>query len=512
MARNVWLLAKGVKRRRRSCPKVARLRHAEKSLQIMNSIAIIGGGITGLVAAYRLREKGFPVTVYEASERVGGVIQTVRQDGYLAECGPNTILEGSPKIPELVTDLDLSQRRIYCDPEAKKRYVVRNKRLVNLPATALGFVTTPLLSPAAKLRALTEPFVRRVPETKEESVAEFVERRFGPEFLYQALDSLVSNIYPSDTEKLSVSQAFPKLRARERRNGSLIKGRVLRTVKGKKDAEVAKPDAPKFSFDHGLQVLTDTLYDKLRPVLRLNSPVIKITQKKFGWAVTTRIGDCELHQGHSAVLYAGTAFRLPEIQVATDRYINWSPFAEIHYPAVASVVLGFRREDLAHPLNGFGVLVPRTEGFNILGTIFSSSLFSNRAPAGCVTLTSYLDGGRTPDLAKRSGDELCKLVYEDLRVLLGIRGEPTFNHDTLFPKAIPQYDVGFGRFRTLMKQIESKAPRLFFAGNYRDGISLAESIVSAEEGCERIQSSLASAASTPAKSRVSGRTLAVSTQ
>jgi len=463
-------------------------------MRMMKSIAIIGGGITGLVAAYRLREKGLPVTVYEASDRVGGVIRSVREDEYLGECGPNTILETSPTVAELIRDLGLEGRRYYSNPAAKNRYIVRNKRLINMPSSPLGFITTPLFSPAAKLRLLAEPFIRSSPEAREESVSQFVVRRLGHEFLDHAIDALVSGIYAGDPDKLSVPHAFPRLRALEQRYGSLIKGQVFGAHERHKSKEVAKPNAPKFSFDDGLQVLVNALDAGLRPFVRLRSPVSKLTQTPAGWAITTRIGNVEIKQEHSAVLYAGTAFRLPEIQIATERYINWSSFSDIQYPPVASVVLGFRREDVAHPLDGFGVLIPRVEGFHILGTIFSSSLFPYRAPAGHVTVTSYLGGARSPDLAKLSPDDLFDLTCADLRVLLGVKGEPTFKHHTLFPKAIPQYDVGFGRFRTLMKEIEEKAPRLFLAGHYRDGISLADSIVSAHQAAERIQSSFGSIA------------------
>jgi protoporphyrinogen/coproporphyrinogen III oxidase len=157
---------------------------------------------------------------------------------------------------------------------------------------------------------------------------------------------------------------------------------------------------------------------------------------------------------------------------------------------VASVVLGFRREDVPHPLNGFGMLIPAVEGFRILGTIFSSSLFPHRAPPGHVTLTSYVGGTRAPELAARSGDELAAITTEDLRVILGIRGQPTFRHHVYYPKAIPQYEVGYGRFKQLMTDFETRAPGLFLAGHYRDGISLGDSLASGSDVADRIRSFL----------------------
>ena len=172
--------------------------------------------------------------------------------------------------------------------------------------------------------------------------------------------------------------------------------------------------------------------------------------------------------------------------LGAEREKIFSALSEIRHPPVASVVLGFRREDVAHPLNGFGMLIPKAAGFKILGSIFSSSLFPNRAPAGHLTLTSYVGGERYPELALLPPDELFKITCADLKVLLGIRGEPTFQHCVFYPKAIPQYNVGYGRFRDLMNEVEAKAPGLFLAGHYRDGISLSDSIVSGCNVAERV--------------------------
>jgi oxygen-dependent protoporphyrinogen oxidase len=453
----------------------------------MRSVAIIGGGITGLTAAFRLQQKNIPVMLYEGSDRVGGVIQSVRCDGYLAEFGPNTLLETSPKVAALIDDLGLKDRRLYSDPTAKNRYVVHGKRLIKMPESLPGFIATPLFSPVAKLRLLLEPFIQRGNKSREESVADFVQRRLGREFLDRAVDALVGGIYAGDPQKLSVSQAFPKLCALEQEYGSLIKGQVFGARKRKRSGAVAKPHARKFSFDEGLQVLTETLCAKLKGEVRMRCPVTALTQSDKAWNVKWRSHGNEGQTPHSAVVYAGTAFGLSKIEIETRVPVNVSSFADIHYPPVASVVLGFRREDVAHPLDGFGMLIPRLEGFRILGSIFSSSLFPNRAPAGHVTLTSYVGGTRSPELAHERAEELCHIVYEDLRVLLGIRGKPTFKHHVLFPKAIPQYELGYGQFRNLMAETEIGAPGLFLAGHYRNGISVSDCIVAGKQVAERIK-------------------------
>ena len=515
----------------------------------MKSVAIIGAGITGLTAAFYLKRKGIPVTVYEASGRVGGVIQSLRQDGWLAEFGPNTLLETSPKIGQLVRDAGLQPRRLDPDPKAGARYVVRYQRPIAMPGSPLGFFTTKLFTAGAKLAVLREPFVPRRRDGVEESIAQFVVRRLNQEFLDQAIDALVAGIYAGDPHQLSLTHAFPKLKALEDNYGSLIKGQIFGAGARKRSGEIAKDRAPKFSFDEGLQVLPDTLAAQLGEAVKLNTTVTKLTQIADGWALTvlengrepqgniehptSNIQHPSFQIEHSAVIYCGTAFKLAELQIELQTNVNaplapaLSPlggerektatcdnipsprpsgekvvhaerdrergniisldaFSEIRYPPVASVVLGFRREDVAHPCEGFGMLIPKIEGFKILGTIFSSSLFPNRAPAGHLTLTSYIGGQRYPELALLPAEKLVALTCEDLRVLLGVTGKPVFQHCVLYPKAIPQYNVGYGRYRDLMNEIENQAAGLFFAGHYRDGVSLGDSILSGVNIVERV--------------------------
>jgi oxygen-dependent protoporphyrinogen oxidase len=284
--------------------------------------------------------------------------------------------------------------------------------------------------------------------------------------------------------------AFPKLHAVEQRYGSLILGQFLGARERRKRGEVSKQSAKKISFDEGLQVLTDTLREKLGDSVRLQSPVIRLQQTANGWVVTTRRAGVEEQHRHAAVVFVGPAHKVPEIQLATELDLDWSPLGEIYYPPVASIVLGFRREDVAHALDGFGMLIPAVEGFSILGALFSSSLFPNRAPAGHVTLTCYIGGTRAPKLALLDAAASVELAIKDLATILGVKGRPTYQHHFLFHKAIPQYEVGYGRFKQLINQIESRAPGLLFAGHYRDGISLGDSIVSGHSVADRVQALL----------------------
>ncbi len=457
----------------------------------MKSIAIIGAGITGLTAAFYLKRAGLAVTVYEGSHRPGGVIQTLRKDGFLAEFGPNTILETSPKIAQLIRDAGLESRKLTTDPRAEARFVVRYGRPIEMPGSPLSFLTTPLFTTKAKLAVLREPFIRPRRDGVEESIGQFVVRRFNQEFLDHAIDALVAGIYAGDPYQLSLPHAFPKLKALEDNYGSMIKGQIFGARARKKSGEVAKDRAAKFSFDEGLQVLPDTLAAQLGDALKLNSPVSKLSQTGSGWRVATPGGAADFNK----VIYCGTAHQLAKLELEGSRLtaaegavtkLDLSEFAEISYPPVAAVVLGFRREAVAHPSCGFGMLIPKIEGFKILGTIFSSALFPGRAPADHITLTSYIGGARYPELGLLPPDKLVAATLADLRVLLGVKSNPVFTHTKSWPQAIPQYNVGYGRYRQRLQDLESAAPNLFFAGHYRDGVSLGDSIVSGVNIAERL--------------------------
>ncbi|MGZ4987200.1 MAG: protoporphyrinogen oxidase, partial [Limisphaerales bacterium] len=319
----------------------------------MKSVAIIGGGITGLTAAVRLQGLGVPVTVYEGGARVGGVIQSVRKNGFLAEFGPNSILETSPLITSLIQDLGLQNRRVNANPEAAKRYVVRRKTPVAMPTSPGKFFSTPLFSTGAKLRLLVEPLMFRCPANKEESLENFVLRRLGRDFLDYAINPLVGGIYAGNPAKLSVKHAFPKLHALEQKYGSLLLGQFLGARERKKRGETSKQDAKPFSFENGLQDLIDAMQQRLGTDLNLHTPVYKVSEGQGGWTLTAQQNGKDVVFEHSNVVLALPAHKLANVTLRTRKPADLKLLEQVYYPPVASIVLGFHREDVVHPLDGF---------------------------------------------------------------------------------------------------------------------------------------------------------------
>jgi oxygen-dependent protoporphyrinogen oxidase len=451
----------------------------------MGAVAIVGGGVAGLTAAYRLKQRGVRVVVYEAGERVGGAVRSLRSEGYLAELGPNSMAGPTPALRALLTELGLDGRLVSVSPAAKKRYVVRKNRLLPLPLSPQALLTTRLLSNGAKLAVFGESLVEAGDSPVEESIATFVRRRFNQEILDYVANPFVAGIYAGDPEQLSVRHALPKLYGLERTHGSVIKafGSMMRARKRDADAAGSAATGGMASFQLGLQELTDALARELHAEIRLKAPVTQLRSGPKGWTVGAAFQTAELYD---AVVYAAPAHCLDEIELEFPTGDRVGTLASIVHPPVAVLALGFRREDVSHPLDGFGFLVPEIERRHVLGVIFSSSLFPARAPDGDVLLTAFVGGVRNPDLANADEPTITARVLDDLRALLGAKGEPTFRAFQLWPKAIPQYDLAYGRFKDIMDEAERRNPGLALAGSYREGVSLGEAIASGEVAATRL--------------------------
>jgi oxygen-dependent protoporphyrinogen oxidase len=445
------------------------------------TVAIIGAGITGLTAAFYLQKQNIPVTVYESSSRVGGAIQTSSRDGFLVENGPNTILESAPEVSALVTDLDLKSRCVYPPASMKARYIVREGKAVRLPHSLLSAAATPLLTVGAKLRVLGEPFISRG-DAGDETLASFVTRRLGAEFLDYLIDPFVGGVYAGDPGRLSVRHAFPKLHALEQTYGSLIKGTIL-GARSRKKRGPSKASAPMLSFDNGLGVLTGALQARLGCAVHVETAVTAINRNHSGWVLDVSSGDREMH---SAVVVSAPAHRLAGMGIEGMQQQDLNRLQEIYYPPIARVALGFRRHQIAHALDGFGVLVPKKEGMNTLGILFSSSLFANRAPADSVLLTAFMGGSRGGQVVERRDSTLVSLALADACKLFGVSGQPVFEDVLRIPLSIPQYNVGYETVPPVLDEIEKRAPGVFIASSYRHGISVADCIVGGKSAAEKV--------------------------
>ncbi|MEE9369388.1 MAG: protoporphyrinogen oxidase [Pontiella sp.] len=437
-------------------------------------VAIIGAGITGLTAAFELQSRGIDFTIFEASDRSGGVIRTVKEDGFLVECGPNSILDTHPNLGKLISRLGLDDEKLGSNPAAENRFIVRDGKPVALPTSPPALLKSKAFSTKAKLRLLKEPFIKSK-SNPSESLADFVVRRLGQEFLDYAINPFVSGVYAGDPAKLATCLAFPKLYELEQQYGSLIKGAIKGAKERKKRADTASKDARMFSFKDGMEVLPKTLADKLDGSIRFEHPIAGISHLESGrWNVG--------NEGFTDVVIALPAHVMTQLETPFDL----NPFSEIYYPAVTSISLGFNVNQIAHALNGFGVLIPKIENYFSLGALFPSSIFSGRAPDGMALLTLFIGGSQSADRALMDKDKMLQNVLGDLNELLGIDGKPEFQHMSVWPKAIPQYEIGYEKHLNHMKKIEADFSGIHFAGHYRDGISVANSILSGIDVADRI--------------------------
>jgi protoporphyrinogen/coproporphyrinogen III oxidase len=448
---------------------------------------IIGAGISGLVVAHRLKKMGRDPLIIESGDRVGGVIQSREVEGFLIECGPNS-MRGSHEFLNLVEELNLTGELITADPHAPA-YVYADGRLQAAPMSPPALVKTKLISNAAKLRLLREPFVEARRDGGEESIASFVRRRLGDEILERMVAPFLSGVYAGDPDELSVQACFPKLVEFEAEAGGILRGalRALRQSRKEARKEARKGTSrPKrslrpyrlCSFRHGLSALPEALFRSLGDRLLTGARIIDINSR----------GGFEIKVEHRGEI---KTINSPALVLSTPAYVTTtllgdvapeiaSLVAEIPYASIASVPLAYRAEQARRKLDGFGFLAPRGEGLRTLGSIWNSSLFAERAPEGWVCLTNFIGGATDPEAVKLGDEELIRIVHNDLSKVLGVSGGPRRLPITRYERAIPQYTLGHAarveRIEALLRDI----PGLWIAGNYLRGVSLGDCIKHAE--------------------------------
>lgn len=443
-------------------------------------IAVLGGGLTGLTAAWKASAAGHAVRLLESGPRLGGAVRTEFIDGWRVEGGPNSFRASTPETRAILGELGLDAQTINPDSAARNRYVVIGNRLVAVPQTSSPkeLMASPLLGMGAKIRLASEASFKPRIRREDVSVADFAREHFGDQALERLGQPLVSGIWAGDAERLSLRQAFPQAWEAERTTGSLLRAMADASRARKEQGLPAAQEM--VSFRGGMQALPDALAARLPPgSVELNAGVRSILPGAGSrWCVAWEGAGGPERDEFDWVLAAIPGHGLAQLEIGSPGSHPLSGLAGIEYPPVASVFVGYRRDQVQHPLDGFGALVPAVDKRSILGVIFTSSLFPGRAPAGHVALTALAGGALNPGIVGLPPGKLNALVCEDLGALLGARGEPAFLHHTLWPRGIPQYNLGYERHIQTIAGCEASHPGLLIGGSARDGIAIPECLAS----------------------------------
>lgn len=392
------------------------------------SVAILGGGISGLVLAYYLQKAGVAYDLFESSSQAGGNIRSEQQGDYLLETGPNS-LQLSPELAALLTELDLTGAIRETAAVSANRYVLRGGRYRRLPGSPPTLLTNGFFSLSGKIRLVRELLRPALPPDPRETLAHFVRRRFGSEIVDYALNPFISGIYAGDPEKLLLHKTFPKLAELEQTYGSVLKGLAKAGGAGERRRII--------SLRGGLQTLTDALAARLTHY-HGGRPVTALTRQADGRYQVRTAG------GGEATAYTTIALALPAYAAAPLLRPLFAAaaaaLAAVYYPPMTAVYTAYRRADVAHPLDGFGALHPKVEQTYAAGSIWTSSLFPDRCPADQVLFTTFVGGTQFEDHARQPAAGQLAAVHAELARFYGIKGEPLFQSRYYWEKAIPQFD------------------------------------------------------------------------
>jgi len=409
------------------------------------TVAIIGGGITGLSAAYTLEKLGTPWVLVDAAPALGGVIRTETRDGFLLEGGPDSILAQKPEGIALCRELGLGERLVPTNPDDRSVYILRGGKLhplpegmmLAIPTKIAPFLRSQLFSWPGKLRMGLDLVIPGGNGRADESIASFLRRRFGQESVERLGEPLLAGIHAGDPERLSILATFPRFRDLEKKHGSLVRG-MWAAPRPKPKPGQSAPSAF-YSLRCGLRELVDALVVKLpRERLLTKRPVRKVSRENGAFTLALDRGEAVAAQ---RVIIAAPGPRiapaLAELAPEVAAALGAIPFA----PS-ATVLLGFRREDVLHPLAGYGLVVPQTEGLRTTALSFVSTKFPFRAPEGHVLLRAFLGGVRDPGVLSLTDEQMVELVQREMGELLGLRGRPVMTRVFRWPEGTPQLEVG----------------------------------------------------------------------
>jgi oxygen-dependent protoporphyrinogen oxidase len=456
---------------------------------------VVGAGISGLATAFALQKSGILTLTVDSAARPGGVIHSVKRDGYLLECGPQSF-SGNSSIASVSSELGLLSERLLGDPKAP-RYVLIDGRLQAV-SLGPGLLVSPLLSGGTRFALFRDIFGNSTPPEPDESVAAFVRRKFSPLLLDRLVGPFVSGIYAGDAEKLSLRAAFPILYEAEKRSASVVRGAIKIMKSRKETAGDARREKPTLqTFQDGNESLIHALAERLGNSLYCSVEVASIqpldpgrepAAPRFRATLRTPRGE-EAIEAERLILAVPTdvAGKL----LASLHAEFESLFCGMEYAGIAVVSLGYRKDNVAHPLDGFGFLVPRSSGLAVLGAVWNSSLFPGRAPDGQALVTSFVGGATNPGAMKQSPEDLVAQVHRELTPILGIVKEPVFRNVTIWPRAIPQYNLGHTARLAAIEKLRANFPGLYIAGNYLKGPAIGTCIEHALKAANEIRVSFA---------------------
>ncbi|CAL1391490.1 unnamed protein product [Linum trigynum] len=478
-------------------------------------VAVVGAGVSGLAAAYKLRSRGYDVTVFEAEGSAGGKLRSVSRDGLVWDEGANTMTESEVEVTALLDELGLRGKQQFPISQ-NKRYIVRNGVPVMIPTNPLALITSNILSTKSKIQIILEPFLWKKNEPSKvcdayaaESVGEFFGRHFGEEVVNYLIDPMVAGTSGGDPESLSAQHSFPELWNLENRFGSIIAGTIQakwsakKTKGGETMGSGRKLQRGSFSFIGGMQTLTDRLCKEIeKDELKLGSKVLSLAYNcdakstPANWSISyASNSDKPSHcSSYNAVVMTAPLDNLTEIKITKSREIFPLDFLpKVQYMPLSVLITTFKKENVRRPLEGFGVLVPSKEqqnGLKTLGTLFSSMMFPDRAPDDQYLYTTFVGGSRNKELAKASTNDLKQIVTSDLRQLLGVEGEPTFVNHFYWSKAFPLYGRDYQSVLEAIDKMEKNLPGFFYAGNHKGGLSVGKSIASGSKAADLVISYL----------------------
>lgn len=457
----------------------------------MNKIVIIGGGISGLAGAHRVLElsPAAQVTILEASDRLGGTIQTEHRDGFLIERGPDSFISEKPHAIALAKRLGIESQLIQTNEEYRRSFIVREGRLravpegfqLMAPSRMWPFITSDIFSIAGKMRMAADLLLPRKSAngSTDESLASFVRRRLGEEALARMAQPMVGGIYTADPETLSLRATLPRFLDMEQKHRSLILA-MLRQGKAQKIGTSGARYSLFVSFERGMQVLVDPL-SRINADLRLSTRAQRLAFDQ-GWTITT---DKDEQIKADAVLLAVPAYIAASLLSDIDARLG-EKLRAIKYASTATINFGYRRAAIKHPLNGFGFVVPFIEKRSLIACTFSSVKFSGRAPDGHVLLRAFAGGALQPEIFALDELEMSRRVEADLRELLGISEDPLFVETAKWERSMPQYEVGHIDRINEIEKLASELPGLSLAGNSYRGAGIPDCIRSGEAAAESL--------------------------